>query len=153
MDQNQPVANIAVMEDLIAASIGDRKTTMLLLVLFAVFAVTLASLGIYGVMSQMVGERIREIGVRMACGASGNSLIQMILKQGLRLALFGTATGLLIALLLVETIRSQLYEISPFDPITLISVTTLILLIAGISTLLPAIRASRLDPLECLRLE
>jgi len=153
IDSDQPIAGINTMEDLIAGSIGDRRTTMFLLVIFAIIAIVLAALGIYGVMSQMVGERSREIGVRMACGASVTGLIQMIVKQGLKLAIYGTAVGLLGALLLAGAIRSQLYEISPFDPITLISVTTLILLTAVLSILLPAIRASRLDPLACLRSE
>ncbi len=153
IDPNQPIAGINTMEDLIFASIGNRMTTMLLLVIFAVLSIVLASLGIYGVMSQMVGERSREIGVRMACGATRKSLIQMIMKEGLTLAISGTVTGIAGALLLAGAIRSQLYEVSPFDPLTLVSVTVLVLLIAGISTFLPAVRASRLDPVICMRTE
>lgn len=153
IDSEQPIARIAIMEDLIAASIGNRRTTMLLLVIFAVIAVILASLGIYGVMSQMVGERTREIGVRMACGASRSGLIGMVVKHGLVLAATGSAVGLVSTLLLAGAIRSQLYGVSPFDPLTLATVTVLILFIASISTLLPAVRASLMDPVACLRAE
>jgi len=157
IDSELPIANIATIEDLIAASIGDQRTIMLLLVIFALFAIILASLGIYGVMSQVVGERTREVGVRMACGATGSSVTGLLLRQGLILAALGTVTGLvagvLAALLFGDSIRSLLYSVDPLDPFTMGIVTVLILAVATLSTLLPAIQAARLDPVNCLRTE
>lgn len=153
IDPDQPLGPVNTMEDLIAASIGDRRTTMMLLVIFAGFAVILAALGIYGVMSEMVGEKTREIGIRMACGAGRVDLIRMVLRHGMILAVTGTAAGLIGTLLLTGTIRSQLHEVSPTDPLTLGSVTILIILIGGISTFLPALRAARMDPMNCMRRE
>ncbi len=153
LDSDQPLGRINTMEDLIAASIGGRRTTMILLVIFAGFAVILAALGIYGVMSEMVGEKTREIGIRMACGAGRTDLIQMVLRQGMILAVIGTSAGLIAALFLTGLLRSQLHEVSPTDPLTLGSVTILIILIGGISTFLPALRAARMDPVICMRRE
>jgi len=153
IDPDQPLGQVNTMEDLIAASIGDRRTTMILLVIFACFAVVLAALGIYGVMSEMVGEKTREIGIRMACGAGRTDLIRMVLKHGLALAVTGTLAGLVAALFLTGLIRSQLHEVSPTDPLTLGMVTILIILIGGISTFLPALRAARMDPVICMRRE
>ncbi len=151
LDSDQPVSGFRTMEELIASSFGDRKTTMFLLVLFAALAIILASLGIYGVMSQTVNERTAEFGVRLACGATGLQLITMVLKSGLFLAAAGIAVGLLASLGLSRLIMSQLYGVAPSDPFTLVSVTILLFLIATIATLLPARRAARLDPLTSLR--
>ncbi|MFC1629048.1 ABC transporter permease [Gemmatimonadota bacterium] len=153
IDPDQPIARINTMDDMIMTSIGDRRTTMVLLVIFAGLAVFLAALGIYGVMTEMVGEKTREIGIRMACGAGRTDLIRMVLKHGMLLAISGTFIGLIAALFLTSLIRSQLYEISPTDPLTLGSVTILIILIGGISTFLPALRAARMDPVTCMRRE
>ncbi|MFC1629270.1 FtsX-like permease family protein, partial [Gemmatimonadota bacterium] len=151
IDSDQPVSGFRAMEVMIADSIGDRKTTMLILVLFALLAIMLASLGIYGVMSQMVHERTTEIGVRLAFGATGQQLITMILKSGLVLAAAGIAAGLLGSFGLSRLITSQLYGVTSTDPVTMVSVTVLLFLVATIATFLPALRASRLDPLIALR--
>ncbi len=113
----------------------------------------LVALGIYGVMSEMVGEKTREIGIRMACGAGRVDLIRMVLRHGMILAVTGTAAGLIGTLLLTGTIRSQLHEVSPTDPLTLGSVTILIILIDAVSTFFPALRAARMDPVICMRRE
>ncbi len=151
LDSDQPVSGFRVMEEMIAESIGDRKTTTLTLVLFAGLAIMLASLGIYGVMSQMVNERTAELGMRLAFGATGPQLISMVLKSGLVLATAGIAVGLLSSLGLSRLITSQLYGVAPTDPVTLVSVTILLFLVATIATFLPALRAARLDPLTSLR--
>ncbi len=153
IDPDLPIARVSTIEDLMYASLGDRRTTMLLLAVFAALAAILAALGIYGVMSQMVGERTREFGVRMAYGATSGDLVGMVLRNGLSLAGLGTGVGLAASLLLTGTIRSQLYGVSPFDPLTLGAVTLLVLLVAGGSTLLPALRSARLQPTVCLRQE
>ncbi len=151
LDSDQPVSRFRVMEEMIAESIGDRKTTTLILVLFAGLAIMLASLGIYGVMSQMVNERTTELGVRLAFGATGPQLTLMVLKSGLTLATAGIGVGLLGSLGLSRLIVSQLYGVSPADPVTLVSVTILLFLVATLATFLPALRAARLDPLTSLR--
>jgi len=151
LDSDLPVSNFRTMDDLVASSFGDRRTTMILLVLFAILAIILASLGIYGVMSQTVNERRAEIGVRMAFGATGPELVTMVLKSGLVLALSGIAVGVLGALGLSRLITSQLYGVAPSDPLTLAGVTLLLLLVATIATFLPARRAAGLDPLTALR--
>ena len=151
LDSDQPISGFKTMEEMIADSIGDRKTTMLLLVLFAILAIMLASLGIYGVMSQMVNERTAEIGVRLAFGATASQLTAMVLKSGLVLAAAGIVVGLVGSLGLSRLITSQLYGVAPSDPITLLSVAILLFIVATVATFLPALRAARLDPLTSLR--
>ena len=151
LDSDQPISGFRTMEEMVAASIGDRKTTMLILVLFAILAIMLASLGIYGVMSQMVNERTAEIGVRLAFGATASQLTTMVLKIGLVLATAGIVVGLIGSLGLSRLITSQLYGVAPSDPITLLSVAILLLIVATVATFLPALRAARLDPLTSLR--
>ena len=126
---------------------------MRLLFLFAGLAVLLSCIGIYGVLSQMVGERTWEIGVRMAFGASGASIVQMLIRYGLKLAVAGTALGLIGVLGLARFMRSQLYGVTPTDPVTLASSALLLVAVGFLAILLPAIRAARLEPSICLRLE
>jgi len=151
IDSDQPISGFRTMEEMIADSIGDRKLIMLLLVLFAILAIMLASLGIYGVMSQMVNERTAEIGVRLAFGATASQLTAMVLKSGLVLAAAGIVVGLVGSLGLSRLITSQLYGVAPSDPLTLLSVAILLLMVATAATYLPALRAARLDPLTSLR--
>ncbi|MCP4895669.1 MAG: ABC transporter permease [bacterium] len=153
IDSAQPIADIAVVEDLIVASVGDRRAIMVLLTIFAGLAVLLASLGIYGVMSHLVEQRTREIGIRMTCGATAQLVISMFLKHGMALAAVGSVAGFVGLLIVGRWIRSQLYEVSPFDPLTLVSVVLVILGVAAISTFVPALRASRSDPVICMRSE
>lgn len=153
LDGAQPIADIAVVEDLVAASIGDRRALMVLLTIFAGLAVFLATLGIYGVMSHMVEQRTREIGIRMTCGATADVVIGMFLKNGMKLAVVGTAIGLFSLVLIGKLIREQLYEVSPFDPWTLVSVAVVILGVACLATFVPALRASLSDPIICMRSE
>ncbi len=126
---------------------------MRLLFLLAGLAVLLSCIGIYGVLSQMVGERTWEIGVRMAFGASGGSIVQMLIRYGLKLAVAGTALGLIGVLGLARFMRSQLYGVTPTDPFTLASSALLLVAVGFLAILLPAIRAARLDPSICLRVE
>jgi putative ABC transport system permease protein len=151
IDPDQPIARIRTMEDLVSASIGDRRLTMQLLILFAGLAVPLSCVGVYGVLSQMVGERTWEIGVRMAFGASRASIVRMLTRHGLRLAVAGTALGLPGVLGLTRFMQSQLYGVTPTDPITLTSSAMLLIAVGFLAILPPAIRAARLDPSICLR--
>jgi ABC-type antimicrobial peptide transport system permease subunit len=126
---------------------------MLLLSLFAGVALVLASVGIYGVMAYLVGQSTREIGIRMALGASQRAVLAMILRQGMAVALTGAAIGVAGALALSRVMRSLLFGIQGSDPLTFAAVSLLLGAIALVATLLPARRAARIDPMISLRTE
>jgi putative ABC transport system permease protein len=153
VDADQPISNVRIMDELIADSIGNRRILTLLLSVFAGLALILATMGIYGVMSYGVRERFREFGIRMTFGADRASLLQMILGQGMVLAGAGIVIGLLGSLALTRVLRSQLYQIGAFDPLTLTLVVALLLTVAAVSILVPAQRAARVDPMNTLRME
>jgi ABC-type antimicrobial peptide transport system permease subunit len=146
VDADQPISNVRIMEDLITESIGNRRLLMQLLTLFSGLAIVLASLGIYGIMSHMVRERSRELGLRMALGATGPTLFGLVLKRGLALAGIGLAIGIAGALGLTRLLQSQLYEVAASDPVTLSAVALL-------AVCIPANRAARVDPIVNLRAE
>jgi predicted permease len=153
VDADQPISNVQIMDELIADSIGNRRILTLLLSVFAGLALILATVGIYGVMSYGVRERFREFGIRMTFGANRATLLQMVLGQGMVLAVGGIFVGLLGSLALTRVLRSQLYEVGTFDPTTLTLVIALLLGVAAISIFVPANRASRVDPATTLRME
>jgi putative ABC transport system permease protein len=153
VDPDQPISNVRIMDELIGDSIGNRRILSLLLSVFAALALILATVGIYGVMSYGVRERFREFGIRMTFGANRVTLLQMILGQGMVLAVGGILIGLVGSLALTRLLRSQLYEVGTFDPATLTLVVTLLLGVAAISIFVPANRASRVDPMTTLRME
>ena len=132
---------------------ANRRFNMVLLGLFAVVALILAAVGIYGVMAYSVTRRTHEIGVRMALGAKASQVLQLILKDGLVLAAIGVAIGLAAALWLTQLMRSLLFEVGPTDFATFAGVSTLLILIAMLAALIPARRATRVDPLVALRYE
>jgi ABC-type antimicrobial peptide transport system permease subunit len=126
---------------------------MQLLTLFSGLAIVLASLGIYGIMSHMVRERSRELGLRMALGATGPTLFGLVLKRGLALAGIGLAIGMAGALGLTRLLQSQLYEVAASDPVTLTAVGGILLGVAVLAVCIPANRAARVDPIVNLRAE
>ncbi|MGH7498897.1 MAG: ABC transporter permease [Gemmatimonadales bacterium] len=153
VDPDQPIANVRMMDDLLEQSVGQRKLSMVLLTLFSGIALLLASVGIYGVMSYSVAQRAREIGVRIALGAERGDVLKMVLRQGMRLALVGVGVGLLTAFLLTRVIASQLYDVRPTDPATFVLVASLLTAVALVANLVPALRATRVDPAVILREE
>ena len=153
VDEDQPVATVATMASRIDDSIGGRKLSMLLLGLFAGLAMLLAALGVFGIMSHMVTERSHEMGIRMALGADASRLLGLVIRQGMLLAGIGVVAGLLGSLALSRLIESQLYEVSPRDPVTFVSVAAVLTAVALLSTWIPALRATRLDPVAVLRRE
>jgi predicted permease len=153
VDADQPISNVRIMEDLITESIGNRRLLMQLLTLFSGLAIVLASLGIYGIMSHMVRERSRELGLRMALGATGPTLFGLVLKRGLALAGIGLAIGMAGALGLTRLLQSQLYEVAASDPVTLTAVGGILLGVAVLAVCIPANRAARVDPIVNLRAE
>jgi putative ABC transport system permease protein len=151
VDPDQPIAAVRNMDELLELSVGQRKLAMLLLSLFSGIALLLASVGIYGVMSYSVSQRVREIGVRIALGADRRVVLKMVLRQGMRLALGGVVLGLVAAFGLTRLIASQLYEVRATDPATFVLVATLLTAVALLANLVPALRATRVDPAVVLR--
>ncbi len=153
VDPDQPIANLARMEELLSRSVGERRLSMMLLSLFSGIALVLASVGIYGVMSYSVTQRARELGVRIALGADRTDVLQLVLRQGMSLAILGIGIGLAAALALTRLIESQLYGVTATDPATFALVAAVLAATALVANLIPAIRATRLDPAVVLREE
>ncbi len=146
-----PVFGAHLLDDLVSASLSERRFSMQMVGLFALTALLLAGLGIYGVISYMVSERTHEISIRLALGASTRSILRMVLDQGLRLALAGAAVGLAGAVVLSQLIAGLLYGVSPTDPVTFAGVAILFIFVALLACFIPARRAIRVDPLVALR--
>jgi len=151
VDRDVPLAAVSTMEANIANSMGQRRFAMLLLGLFAAMAVVLASIGIYGVMSYSVTQRSHEIGVRMALGAARRNVLSMVMRQGLLLVGAGVVIGMAGAFGLTRLIASQLYAVRPSDPATFTLVALVLVAVAALATLIPAMRATRVDPVVALR--
>jgi putative ABC transport system permease protein len=139
------------MDAVIASALAERRFTMLLLGLFAVTALALSAIGIYGVMAYFVTQRTHEIGIRMALGASRQDVVRMVLGQGARLAAAGVVVGLAGALLITRAIATLLFGISPRDPWTLAALSTGLTAVALLACYVPARRATRVDPIRALR--
>jgi putative ABC transport system permease protein len=153
IDPDQPIANVRTMDELISQSVGQRRLSMLLLSLFSGIALVLASVGIYGLMSYSVAQRSRELGVRIALGAARGDVLRLVLRQGMSLAITGIVIGVLSAFVLTRLIDSQLYGVRATDPATFAGVAALLGLTALVANLVPALRATRVDPAVVLREE
>jgi ABC-type antimicrobial peptide transport system permease subunit len=141
------------MSALIERSVGQRRLAMLLLGTFAMIGLLLAATGIYGVMSYNVTQRAQEMGVRMALGAGRRDVLGIVMRQGMVLAAIGTGIGIIGALALTRAVQSQLFDVTATDAQTFIGVTVLLVLIGAVATLVPALRATRMDPVDALRQE
>jgi putative ABC transport system permease protein len=146
VDKDQPIVRVATMETLLAASQAERHFALILFEAFGMVALVLAAVGIYGVLSGSVTERMREIGVRSALGASRRDILVLILRQGMTLTGIGVAIGLGGALVASRAILSMLYGITRFDPITYFGVIALLTIVSGIACWVPAWRAAKVDP-------
>ena len=153
VDKDQPVYNVKTMQQLVTESVAQRRFTMLLLGLFAVIAMFLSMVGIYGVMSYTVSQRIQEIGIRVALGAQGRDVLKLILGHGMMLALMGVGLGLGGAIVTTRIISSLLYGVTATDPLTFASVAIALTGAAFIACYIPARRATRVDPMVALRYE
>jgi predicted permease len=151
LDPNQVVFNVRPMEYLLADAQGERRFTFLLLALFAALALTLAVVGVYGVMSYSVVQRTREIGVRMALGAQADDVLWMIVRQGMKITLLGAAIGLTAALALTRVIKSLLFNVSETDLFAFGCAVGVMTLAASFACYLPARRAARVDPISAIR--
>jgi putative ABC transport system permease protein len=153
VDKDQPVVRVATMEELLAASAAERRFALILFEAFGLAALVLAAAGIYGVLSGSVAERTREIGVRSALGASRESILALVLRQGLSLTGLGVAIGLAGAAAASQAIRAMLFGVSRLDPVTYLGVIALLAGVSLIACLVPAWRAVRVDPASTLRTE
>ena len=150
IDPVQPIAHVRTLEQVIADSIAPRRLSVALLTVFALVALVLASVGIYGVMSFLVVQRTHEIGVRMALGAQRSDVLRLIIAHAGALIGAGTILGLIVALLSTSVLRSILYEVSALDLSTFLFVTLILTLVALIASYIPAHRATRADPMIAL---
>jgi putative ABC transport system permease protein len=151
IDRDQPVSNISTLENIVTGSIRDRRFQLVVLGTFSAVALILALLGIYGVISYSVSQRTNEIAIRIALGAQPADVLKRVLGQGMALAAAGVAAGLIGALAVTRAMASLLFEIRPEDPATLAAVATVVLLTALAAIYLPAVRATRIDPITALR--
>jgi predicted permease len=148
-----PVFGAQTLNEMVSASLSERRFSMEMVGLFAVTALLLTGLGIYGVISYIVSERTHEIGIRLALGARRQDILRMVLRQGLRLAIAGAAVGLVCALIVSHLMAGLLYGVRPTDPVTFASVALLLVGVALLACYIPARRAIRVDPLVALRHE
>jgi predicted permease len=148
-----PVFGAQTLDDALSASLAERRFSMEMVALFALTALLLAGLGIYGTISYLVSERAHEIGIRLALGAQRGKILEMVLRQGLGLALGGAAVGLVGALITAHLMAGLLYGVRPTDPLTFVGVTLVLTVVALAACYIPARRAMRVDPLVALRNE
>jgi putative ABC transport system permease protein len=153
VDKDQPIVRVATMDDLLAASAAERRFALILFQAFALVALVLAATGIYGVLSGSVTERTREIGVRLALGASRGDILALIVRQVMTLTGLGVVIGLIGALVASRAIVTLLFGVSPLDPITYLGMIALLVCVALIACWVPARRATKVDPLVALRYE
>jgi predicted permease len=153
VDSQLAVANFKTMDHLLEGATSEQNFSMTLLGAFAVLALVLAAIGIYGVVSYMVEQRTNEIGIRMALGAEQSSVLAMVTRHGLLLASVGIGGGLAGAFGLTRFLKTLLYGVKPADPGTFASVAAALLLVAALASVIPALRATRVDPVIALRSE
>ena len=153
IDRAAPVSDVRTMDAVISNSVTSSRFTTLLVAAFALLALALGAVGIYGVMSYLVGERRREMGIRIALGASRASVMRLVLRRAAWLAGVGAAIGLGGAMIATRSLRQWLYGVSPMDPVTFLFVPILFLAVAALASWAPALRATRADPATTLREE
>jgi putative ABC transport system permease protein len=153
IDKDLPVFNVQSMDQLLGNDIAQQRLTMALLAGFAVLALLLAAVGIYGVIAYSVSQRTHEIGIRIALGARNGDVLRLVLWQGMRLALIGVALGLGASFALTRLMKTLLYGVEATDPMTFVALSLLLGLVALLACWIPARRAASMDPLEALRVE
>jgi ABC-type antimicrobial peptide transport system permease subunit len=153
LDPELPVSDILTMDQMIGKSTLDSSFDAAVLLAFAVLSLVLAAVGLFGVLSYIVAQRTAEIGIRIALGAQREKVLGLMLADGLRPAIFGLVLGIVASIATARLISSMLYGTDPLDPGVFFSVVAILLSFAGAACLIPAWRASRLDPMAALRAE
>jgi putative ABC transport system permease protein len=153
IDPDQPVAKMQTMEEVVSNSLNQPRFTALLLAISSGVAVTLAVVGIYGVLFYTVSQRTHEIGIRMALGAQRSDVLRMVLSHGMVLTVLGVGIGLALTLAASNFLQTLLFEVQPTDPITYASVSALLAAVALVACYIPARRATKVDPMVALRYE
>ncbi len=153
LDPVLPVSDVRTMDQVIGESLVNASLSATLVLAFAILSLLLASVGLYGVLSYLATQRTAELGIRMALGAQRDQLLQLMLIDGLRPALFGLGLGLVLSLAATRIFQSMLFGTKPLDPVVLSGVIVTLLAVAVLACLAPAWRASRLDPMKALRTE
>jgi putative ABC transport system permease protein len=153
MDPNLPVAEVRSMDDVVGSALSTPTFMSVLLSIFAALALSLSAIGIYGVLSYVVSRRTREIGIRVAIGAGRARVLRMVLGGGVSLALVGIGAGLILAFAVTRLLRGLLHGVTPADPSTFAVVAIALTGVAALASLVPAWRASRVDPVVALKSE
>jgi putative ABC transport system permease protein len=153
IDKDQPLGNVRTLESLVTESLAARRFSLMLLGLFALIALVLGAIGLYGVMSYAVTERTREIGIRTALGAQKRDVMKLVIRQGMTVSLTGVATGLAASAALTRVMESQLFDVSATDPATFATIALLLIIVSLLAICVPARRATKVDPIIALRYE
>jgi putative ABC transport system permease protein len=153
LDPGLPVSEVRTMNEVIGRSLVNASLSATLVLAFAILSLLLASVGLYGVLSYLTTQRTSELGIRMALGAQRDQLLQLMLFDGLRPAVFGLGIGLVASFAATRIFQSMLFATKPLDPVVLSGVVGTLLVVAVLACLVPAWRASRLDPMQALRTE
>jgi putative ABC transport system permease protein len=153
IDPDQPIENVKSMQQVLYDSVSSNRFNMILFGIFAAVALVLAAVGVYGVIAYTVSQRTHEIGIRVALGASSRDILKLIVGQGVVLSVIGVLLGLVAAFVLTRTMSGLLYDVSPTDPITFVSIALLLLAVAVIASYVPARRATKVDPTIALKYE
>jgi putative ABC transport system permease protein len=153
LDPDIPLTQVQSMEEALGAWAAERRLTMLVVAGFALLALALGAVGVYGVMAHLVTQRTREIGIRIALGAVPREILRLVLSQGVGLAVVGIAVGLLGALAASRLLTRLLFETEPTDLATFAGTAAALALVAVAASLVPAVRAVRIDPVDALRSE
>jgi putative ABC transport system permease protein len=153
VDPELPVADVRTMEEVVDRTLSRPRTVSVLLTVFAAIALVLAAVGVYGVMAYSVSQRTQEIGVRMALGATAESVFRMVLGQALRLVAIGVVVGLVAAAALTRVLQTLLFRTEALDPATFVLTAVILVLVAALASWIPARRGTRVAPVEALRAE
>jgi ABC-type antimicrobial peptide transport system permease subunit len=147
------VSDAQTLDEVIAETLAKRRFSMIVLGVFAAVALLLASLGIYGVISYLVGQRTHELGIRLALGAGRMDILRLVLSHGMKMVLVGVVVGLIGAFALTRLMSTMLYGVGPTDPLTFVIIVVVLMVVALLACYLPARRATKVDPLTALRSE